>query len=84
MQEETKENTEPVTEQTHESVEIDGMEKEVFAKADESVFLKDGSLFSTNRRNTLFSQLFSPLLDADTSFGFGKGGAGTARWWLGV
>jgi hypothetical protein len=41
VQEETKENTEPVTEETHETVETDGMEKEVFAKADESVFLKD-------------------------------------------
>ena len=40
-QKETKENTEPVTEETHETVETDGMEKEVFANADESVFLKD-------------------------------------------
>ena len=37
------------------------MEKEVFAKADDS-------LFRTNRRDSLSSQLFSPLWDADTSF----------------
>jgi len=68
VQEETKENTEPPTEHVHEMVETDGMEKEVFAKADESVFLKDDSLFCSNRRDSLSSQLFSPLRDADTSF----------------
>ena len=68
VQEETKENTEPATEETHETVETDGMEKEVFAKADESFFLKDDSPFSTNRRDSLSSQLFSPLWDADTSY----------------
>ena len=61
MQKETKENTEPATEETHETVETDGKEKEVFAKADDS-------LFRTNRRDSLSSQLFSPLWDADTSF----------------
>merc|ERR1719341_611924 len=68
VQEETKENTEPPTEHVNEMVETDGMEKEVFAKADESVFLKDDSLFCSNRRESLSSQLFSPLRDADTSF----------------
>ena len=67
VQEVTKEKSEPITEQTHETVETDGMEKEVFAKTDESDFLKDDSLFCTNRRDSLSSQLFSPLTP-DTSF----------------
>ena len=49
-------------------METDRKEKEVFAKADKGVFLKDDSLYCTNKRNSLFSQLFSPLRDADTSF----------------
>ena len=67
VQEVTMEKSEPITEQTHETVETDGMEKEVFAKTDESDFLKDDSLFCTNRRDSLSSQLFSPLTP-DTSF----------------
>ena len=63
-----EENTEPATEQAQETVEKDGMEKEVFSKADESVFLKDDCLFCTNRRDSLSSQPFSPLRDANTSF----------------
>jgi len=67
VQEETKENTEPLSAEV-EKVETDGMEKEIFGKPDDSVFMKDDSLFCTNRRDSLSSQLFSPLRDADTSF----------------
>jgi len=69
VQEETKENTEPTTLKSNdEIIETDGLEGEIFEKADESVFMKDDSLFSTNKRESLSSQLFSPLRDADTSF----------------
>jgi hypothetical protein len=57
VQEVTKEKSEPITEQTHQTVETDGMEKEVFATTEESDFLKDDSLFCTNRRDSLSSQL---------------------------
>ena len=53
VHEETKENTDPSTKYVQEMVETDGMEKEVFAKADESVFLKDDSLFCSNQRDSL-------------------------------
>ena len=71
VQEETKENTEPtatIAKSNKEIIETDGLEGEIFEKADESVFMKDDSLFSTNKRESLSSQLFSPLRDADTSF----------------
>merc|ERR1719309_913361 len=70
VQEETKENTEPSTAKSSndEIIETDGLEGEIFEKADESVFMKDDSLFSTNKRESLSSQLFSPLRDGDTSF----------------
>ena len=67
VHEETKENTEPATGQEG-IVETDGMEKEIFGKPEDSFFTKDDSMFSTNRRESLSSQLFSPLRDADTSF----------------
>ena len=55
-----EENTEPATEQAQETVEKDGMEKKVFSKADESVFLKDDCLFCTNRRDSLSSSQLYP------------------------
>merc|ERR1719427_1360379 len=71
VQEEAKENTEPVTEKARSGLgsgmhETD-LGKEVFGKPDDSVFMKDDSLISSNRRDSLSSQLFSPLREADTS-----------------
>ena len=54
VQEDAKENTEPVVLETD-------LGKEVFGKPDDSVFMKDDSLISSNRRDSLSSQLFSPL-----------------------
>jgi len=72
VQEEVKENTEPASEDRLRSevgFQEANFEKEQFVKADDSVFMKDDSLFSTNnRRESLSSQLFSPLRESDTSF----------------
>jgi len=72
VQEESKENTEPTSVNANmelEKVETDGTDGEVFEKADENMFTKEDSMFlSTNKRESLSSQLFSPLRDADTSF----------------
>jgi len=72
VQEEGKENAIPLEVKVmnvKEKVETDGVHQEEFNKTGESVFSKEDSLFVTNnRRDSLSSQLFSPLRDADTSF----------------
>ena len=80
VQEESKENTEPVAEELSydkEIIETDGLKKEDFGNiGDDSVFSKEDSLFGSNNiRESLSSQLFSPLREDDASFTDSNGGS---------
>eukprot|EP00092_Neocalanus_flemingeri_P037039 GFUD01040322.1.p1 GENE.GFUD01040322.1~~GFUD01040322.1.p1 ORF type:complete len:733 (-),score=287.32 GFUD01040322.1:364-2508(-) len=73
VQEESKENTEPVTEVDRPRAQIgsqvtEELEQDWIGQPDDIVFMRDDSLVSTNRRDSLSSQLFSPLREADISF----------------